>query len=162
MVETDVKNVFWKVFFSTPGLPFFFFFCVVLPFTCYMLFVFCFTNTKLSTVFWVFDWSVLCLEVKCWCFSNTFEFLLRKNQMWLCVINACKHWNKSKPKTARAHTQLDFPLGYWTWVVMYKANYFGWKITKKVLKLTKLMTQISMFRLIYEKVTQSLFWCPVY
>ena len=33
----------------------------------------------------------------------------------------------------------------------YKANYFGWKNTKKVLKLTKLMTQISRFRLIYEK-----------
>ena len=40
-----------------------------------------------------------------------------------------------------------------------KANHFGWKITKKVLKLTKLMTQISSskFRLIYfmKRVTKS-------
>ena len=54
-------------------------------------------------------------------------------------------------KTAWAHTQLDCPLGYWIWVVKYKAKRFGWKNTLKVLKLTKLMTQISTFRLIYEK-----------
>ena len=32
MVKTDVKNVFWKVFFSRPDLPFFFFFytCAIL------------------------------------------------------------------------------------------------------------------------------------
>ena len=54
-------------------------------------------------------------------------------------------------KTAWAHTQLDFPLAYWIWVVKYKAKCFGWKNTLKVLKLTKLMTQISTFRLIYEK-----------
>ena len=53
-------------------------------------------------------------------------------------------------------------MGYWTWVVKYTANYFGWKITKKVLQLTKLMTQIPKFRLIYKKVTKSLLSFPVY
>ena len=24
----------------------------------------------MSIVFWVFDWSILCLEATCWCFSN--------------------------------------------------------------------------------------------
>ena len=38
-----------------------------------------------------------------------------------------------------------------------QANYFGWKNTKKVLKLTKLMTQISKFRFIYEKKLQNLY-----
>ena len=33
----------------------------------------------------------------------------------------------------------------------YKANYFDWKNTKEVFELTKSMTQISNFRLIYEK-----------
>ena len=40
------------------------------------------------------------------------------------------------PPTYLMYGPLDFPLGYWTWVVKYKANYFGWKITRKVLKLT--------------------------
>ena len=38
MIKTDVKNVFWRVFFSRTGLPFFFFFwiCVIyLLCTCY-------------------------------------------------------------------------------------------------------------------------------
>ena len=34
---------------------------------------FCFQNRKLPTVFWVFDWSALCLEVTCSCFYNSFE-----------------------------------------------------------------------------------------
>ena len=33
----------------------------------------------------------------------------------------------------------------------YKADYFDWKNTKKVLKLIKLTTHISKIRLIYEK-----------
>ena len=44
----------------------------------------------------------------------------------------------------------------------YKAKYFDWKNTKKVLKPAKLITQISKFRLIYEKITKSLFSFPVY
>ena len=41
----------------------------------------------------------------------------------------------------------------------YKTNHFGWKITKKVLKLTELMTQISsgMFRLSLDYILISIF-----
>ena len=61
-------------------------------------------------------------------------------------------------KTAWAHTQLDFPQEYWTWVVKYKANYFSWKNTKTslILKQTgswekKIDDSDLKFQLIYEK-----------
>ena len=76
--------------------------------------------------------------------------LMLSQYLWLSSqiepdVTLCYHCTQKlelvQTKIAWAHNQLDFPLGYWTWVVKYKANYFGWKNTKKKLKLTKLMTQ---------------------
>ena len=73
--------------------------------------------------FWLFFVSFfLCyayIEVTCWCFYSTFEFL--QTEAARCDSNWWAH-----------HTQLDFSLGYWTLVVKYKANYFGRKIANKV------------------------------
>ena len=70
IVKTDVKNVLWRVFFSRTGPAILCLFGFV-PFACYG-FVF---KTTLSILFWVLDWSVLCLEVTCWCICNNFKFL---------------------------------------------------------------------------------------
>ena len=65
----------------------------------------------LCNVFNVMFQFFLCdvFDVFVWCFLK---------QLW-CYH--CKHCNYVKPKTVWARTQLDFPLGYWIWVVKYKA-----------------------------------------
>ena len=49
-------------------------------------------------------------------------------------------------KNSMSYYSVRFPSGLLNLIVKYKANYFGWKNTKKVSKLTKLMTQISKFK----------------
>ena len=77
MVKTDMKNVFF--FQNWHAFVFLFFFFWFVSFTYYLLVGFLFLKQKaIHCVSWVFDWSVLCLEVTCWCFfnrylSNTFE-----------------------------------------------------------------------------------------
>ena len=143
MVKTNVKNFVWRVFFFQNWSPFSFFFFFFLdlchfPVTCYSWVLL----LKQKVVHSVLSFWLVCVILRSymlillWYLCNLFRY---SKPMWLCVI------------TANTRIQLDFPLRYWTWVVKYKSNYFGWKITQKVLKLKKLMTQISMFRLIYEK-----------
>ena len=114
---------------------------------CYVLVGFC---LKQKVVPCILSFWRICVMLRSYILIlfNIFEFFQSQ-----ALFYHCKHWNYSKPKTAWAHTQLDFPVGYANWVVKYKANYFGWRIIKKRLKLTKLMTEtssfISKYRLIY-------------
>ena len=68
-----LKMSFEESFFSRTVLPVFFFFwiCVICLLTCYSWVLF----LKSKVVHCVIDWYVLCLEVACWYFSNTSEFL---------------------------------------------------------------------------------------
>ena len=75
-------KLMWKVSsevsFSRPGLPFFSFF-VFAPFAYYMLsfgFVFKTESCALCSEF-LTGLCYICLQVTCWCFFNTFKFLLR-------------------------------------------------------------------------------------
>ena len=99
---------------------------------CYVLVEFC---LKQKVVPCVLSFWGICVILRSYMLIllNIFEFFHSQT-----LFYHCKHWNYSKPKTAWAHTQLDFAVGY-------KANYSGWPITKKKLKLTKLMTEISFF-----------------
>ena len=63
MVKTDVKNVFWRVFFSRTGLPFFFFFwiCVIyLLCTCYSWVLF----LKQKVVHCVLSFWLVCVMLR--------------------------------------------------------------------------------------------------
>ena len=81
--------------------------------------------------------------------------------MTLC--DHCKTLELINPKTAWAHTQLDFPLGYWTWVVKYKANYFGWKKLQKSVETHKINELKSLsLGSFWKQATKSLFSFPLY
>ena len=145
----------WKisyqiVFFPKTGLPFF----LILIWAICQLSASWALFLKQKAAHCVLSLWLICIMLRSYMLMlcNTFEFF--QSQTWpvfVCVTTANNGIKSKPPKTAWAHAQLDFPRGYWTWVVKYKANIFGWKITKKVLELSKLMTQIwsNKFRLIY-------------
>ena len=160
MVKTVVKNVFWRVFFFFQIWPaLFIFFCLIhLPATYYGWVLF----LKQKVVHCVLSFWLVCVMLKSY-IPMLFQYFWISSQTKLDVTYHCMQILKLVwTKNSMSSHSVRFPMGYWTWVVKYTANYFGWKITKKVLKLTKLMTQIPKFRLIYKKVTKSLFSFPVY
>ena len=82
-------------------------------------------------------------------------------------VTLCYHYTQTlelvQTKNSMSSHSLDFALGYWIWAVKYKANYFGWKNSKKELKLTKLWLLKSLsLDSFMKKVAKSLFSFPVY
>ena len=152
MVKNDVKNVIWRVFLFPELATFFFFFFFVnlchLSATCYSWVLF--LKQKVVHSVLSFDWSVCRVKVTCWWFCNTFEFLQMETAPCDFMLSL-QSLELVQTKNGMSSHSVRFPLRYWTWVEKYKENYFDWKITKKVLKLTKLTAQISKCRPIYEK-----------
>ena len=156
-----MKSVFWRASFSRPGLPFFLFLYLChSPTTCYnwVLFlkqkvVHCVLSFRLvymlrSYILMLFQYLWIFSQIEpdvtlCYHCMQTLELVQTKNSMSSHSVRfSSRVLNLSSKK--------------------YKAKYFDWKNTKKVLKPAKLITQISKFRLIYEKITKSLFSFPVY
>ena len=125
----------WKVSYEESLFPetlsaiyFFFLYLCHSPTTCcsWVLFL------KEKVVHCVLSFWLVCVMLRSY-------MLMFFKYLWICsqiepdatLCYHCMHTLEleSKPKTAWAQTPLDFPLGYWTWVVKYKANYFGWKNT---------------------------------
>ena len=153
MVKTDVKSVFWRVSFSRDLVCHLFLFLYLchLPTTCcsWVLFL------KEKVVHCVLSFWLVCVMLRSY-------VLMFFKYLWICsqiepdatLCYHCMHTLEleSKPKTAWAQTHLDFPLGLWTWVVKsIKQITLAEKNTKKVLKLTKLMTQISWWAHLWKK-----------
>ena len=128
----------WSLFFPELGCFFFFLFfliCVIClsPASWLLRLKQKFVHCILSS--WLI-WLML-RSYTCWCFCNTFIIFPEPDFVLSLQI-------QELVQTAWAHTQLDFSLmRYLSWVVKYKGNKSGWKINKKMLKLTKLITQIS-------------------
>ena len=108
------------------------------PDICFLICVICLQHAiwvlflKQNVAYCVLSFLLVCVILKCYMLMFLSYLWIFQNHMWLCVIISLQTLEL---------VQLDFPLGYWTWVIKYKANYYSWKISKKVLILTKLVTQ---------------------
>ena len=139
-----------------PGLACHFFIFLYLchsPTTCYSWVLF----LKLEVVHCVLSFWLLCVMLR-----SYMLILFQDQYLWISFqiepdVTLCYHCMQplelAQTKNGMSSHSLRFPSGLLKLSSKkYKANYFGaWKNTKKVLKLTKLMIQISKFRLIYEK-----------
>ena len=157
-----MKSVFWRVSFSRPGLPFFFFVFVFVPFTYYMLLLAFVIKTESCP---------LCSEF-CVCVMLRSYMLMLFQYLWIPSkvepdVTLRYHCMQTLELVQTKNSMSSHSVRFSSRVLnlsskKYKAKYFDWKNTKKVLKPAKLITQISKFRLIYEKITKSLFSFPVY
>ena len=141
-----MKNVLLKSLFFQNWPANFFYYFFHLPDKCYIGLFF---KTKICQLCPKFL-TDLCYAWKLHGDAFVFFWIFSEPDVTLCYH--CKYCNKSKPKLAWAHTQLDFPLGYWTWVKKHKLNHFGWKSTK-IVQTHKINDSnvifISIFRLTY-------------
>ena len=92
IVKTDVKNNFWRVYFSRPACHFFF--IVLVPFSCYMLwlgFVFKKEHCPLCSEFL----TVRCYAQKLYAdaFPMPLNFFSDRTRYDFVLSLACKHWN---------------------------------------------------------------------
>ena len=157
-----MKNVFWRVFFSRTGLPFFFFFwiCVIyLLCTCYSWVLF----LKQKVVHCVLSFWLVCVMLRSYMLM-LFQYLWISSQIepdvtlcYHCMQTLELVQTKSSMSTLN---QLDFPLGYWTWVVKsIKEITLAEKIPRNSQNwwLKSLSSHSFM-----KEVTKSLFSFPVY
>ena len=139
--EADVKNgSLNSLFFQNLLAILFFLICVFyLQSASSVLFL----KKQLWIVFWVFDQFVLCLEVTCWYFGiTTFEFFRVRRDQFLSVITGNTGISPNQNSMSSGTVRFSSMVLNLSSKERYKTNHFGWKIIKKVLKLTELMTQI--------------------